>query len=174
MRYPATVTWCDTNPESWQDYTVCHTVQCGEELDPILDRFEQDVRRLKFALIGNIHDRDGHELTFGCFDHRDCAFISFQPKHLLANEKGHYQYAPLKWSVADSGEASALPPIGHRGGRERIDFFVWLGFDPYEIMPSYCVPMSMVRQAIREYLATGVFSKCIGWGERADWMIAKE
>jgi hypothetical protein len=113
-------------------------------------------------------------LTFGYFDHRDCAFISFQPKHLLANEKGHYQYVPLKWSVADSVEASASPPIGHRRGRERIDFFVWLGFDPYEIMPSYCVPMSMVRQAIREYLATGVFSKCIGWGERADWTIAKE
>ena len=174
MRYPATVTWCDTEPESWQDYTVCHTIRGAEELKTALDRFEQDVRNLKFALIGEIHDREGHELKFGLHAFQDRAFISFQPKHLLENEKGHYQYIPLRWSLADSAAAATFPPIGHLKGRERIDFLIWPGYDPYEIMPPYCVPMILVRQAIREYLATGEFSTCIGWGERADWSIAKE
>jgi hypothetical protein len=155
MRYPATVTWCDTKPESWQDYTGSHTVSCEEELEVAMDLFEKDARNLRFPLIGRLHDCEGHELTFGFYDDRDRAFMSFQPRHLLANEKGHYQYSPLRWSVANQAKASNLPPILHTIGRERIDFFLWTDFDPYQVMPQYCVPMTLVRLVIREYLDTG-------------------
>jgi hypothetical protein len=177
MRYPATVTWCDHEPASWQDYTTCHTVQSPEHFEAAIARFEQDMRRLKFALLGEIRDSEGHRLTFGFTEFGDRAFVVFQPKHLLYDEHGRSQYRPVRWSVASPADATTLPPGGCPRGRERerMDFHWWrIGYDPFEVMPEYHVPIHLVKQAIREYLDTGEFAPCIAWGESADWRTTGE
>jgi Immunity protein Imm1 len=175
LQLPAKVCWCDAEPESHEDYTVCHTAHSVEELDAALDRFEQDMRRLNFSLQGEIYDCEGDYLTFGFTDYQDMGFVAYQPKHLLHNDNGHFQRIPLKWSVASAAEAATLPPIGNRfePRSDRIDFLIWPGYDPFEVKPQYCVPIALARQAIREYLTTGEFTKTIAWGERPDWTIAK-
>ncbi len=169
MRYPAEVTWFDREPEGGEDHTARWIVLAPDELESALDRFEQDMRRLGFALAGEIFDREGHCLTFGFSAFEELGFVAFQPGHLLNNERGHYQYAPLKWSVSNPADAATLPAIGNLRGRDRIDFMIWPGYDPYEVSPEYCVPIPLVKQAILEYSTMGEFSRCIAWGERADW-----
>ena len=172
MRYPATVCWFDSDHESWQNYTVCETVLGPEEVDAALDRFDRDMQRVGFPLMGDIHDIEGHQFTFGFTSRQELGFITFQPSHLLNNDRGHYQFIPLKWSVASSADATSLPPILYDKGQKWVSYRYWNEYDPYNVAIEYCVPIPLVRQAIREYLATGTFSACIAWGERADWTLA--
>jgi hypothetical protein len=172
MRFPAKISWCDREPENWQDFTVSQAIASAEELEAALDHFERDGRRLRFPLLAELDDCHGNRFNVGYDGRQERAFLVFSPKHLLTDEAGRYQFLPLRWSIANRESAATLPPIyAHPIRRERVDFHIWPGYDPTSVMPPYCVPMPLVRQAIGQYLATGEFSNCIGWGERADWTL---
>jgi hypothetical protein len=131
--------------------------------------FEHDGRRLRFPLLAELDDCHGNRFKVGYYWRQELGFLSYSPKHLLTDEASRYQFSPIRWSIANRELAAALPPINaHPIRRERVDFLIWPGFYPTSVMPPYCVPMPLVRQAIAQYLATGEFSNCIGWGERAE------
>ncbi|MCY2966669.1 MAG: hypothetical protein NT069_24080 [Planctomycetota bacterium] len=174
MRFPATITWCDREPESWQDFTISRAIDCARELESALDQFERDVRRVQFPLLAELDDCDGNRFQIGYDGHQERGFLAYAPKHLLTDEAGRDQFLPIRWSIANSETAATLPPYYAQPiRRERVDFFIWEGYDPISVMPPYCPPMPLVRQAIGQYLATGEFSDCIGWGERPDWTLHK-
>ena len=168
MRYPAELTWCDEEPGPEQDRTTRQLIRDPEELETALDRFERDTRRLKLPLLAELFDREGHCLTFGFSPAKELSFLTFQPVHTLRNERGHFQHAPLRWSVSPLADAANLPPINQVHGPDRVGFLFWPGYDPLYVMPAYCVPFSLVRRALGEYLDRGEFSTCLGWGARPD------
>jgi hypothetical protein len=174
MRFPAMISWCDRKPESWQDFTVSRAIASAKELESALDQFERDGRRLRFPLLAELDDCHGNRFDVGFYWRQERGFLAYSPKHLLTDEAGRYQFFPLRWSIADRDAAATLPPFyAHPIRRERVDFFIWPGYDPTSVMPPYCAPMPLIRQAIGQYLATGEFSDCIGWGECADWTLGK-
>jgi hypothetical protein len=170
MRFPATITWCDRPPEGAQDFTVSHVIDSAKNLEAALNQFERDGRRIQFPLLAELDDRYGNRFEVGYDGRHERGFLAYAPKHLLTDEAGRYQFLPIRWSIGNRETAAALPPYyACPIRRDRIDFFIWLGYAPTSVMPPYCPPMPLVRQAIGQYLTTGEFSGCIAWGERLDW-----
>ena len=163
MRFPANITCCDREPEASQDFTVSKIIDSAKELEAALDQFERDGRRVRFPLLAELDDCRGNRFNVGYDGCQERGFLAYAPKHLLTDEAGRYQFLPIRWSIANRETAAMLPPFyAHPIRRERVDFFIWLGYDPTSVMPPYCPPMPLVRQAIGQYLATGEFSGCIG------------
>jgi hypothetical protein len=171
-RFPAMISWCDREPEGGQDFTVSQAIASVAELEAALDCFERDGRRVGFSLLAELDDCHGNRFHVGYDGRHERGFLAFSPKHLLADEAGRYQFLPIRWSIANRETAALLPPFyAHPIRRERVDFFIWPGYNPTSVMPPYCAPMPLIRQAIGQYLSIGEFSDCIGWGERADWTL---
>ncbi|MCY2966672.1 MAG: hypothetical protein NT069_24095 [Planctomycetota bacterium] len=98
MRFPATITWCDREPECWQDFTISRAIDCARVLESALDQFERDVRRVQFPLLAELDDCDGNRFQIGFDGRQERGFLAYALKLLLTDEAGRYQFLPIRWS----------------------------------------------------------------------------
>ena len=165
--YPAKISWCDRVPSSVQeeDEGIVILILLNEaECSNALSRMERDMRATTQFLEGTIEDCNGDSLYFGMTSDVDCGYVSYQPKHLKYNEKGHFNRCPTKWSVSES----AINPTRRFGQPQDstwIAFYQWKGSYPNDLSTDYCVSLNLVKRAICEYLATDSFWKGITWAE---------